>query len=127
MQWRAFCDIFGAVARLGVRRQVAELREALRRVYLAASVLVEDPELPGDWGVAILEGGAFLDEFSKAFLLDWTASNISYDAVVQHMRLARSEPAHIQIVFEEANKILSGVDAGEEEGGPRPPRSSSRP
>ena len=214
VQWRAFCDIFGAVARLGVRRQVAELREALRRVYLAAGVLVDDPELPdewavvrkgegakegvpladlppderqriavqrsktvglaelyaeienklslipprdtmlrgvlegilfrlhplvqgaaarqyaagpdavdinevvpGDWGVAILEGGAFLDEFSKAFLLGWTAWHIYNDAVVQRMRRARSEPAHIQIVFEEANKILSGVDAGEEEGG----------
>ena len=214
VQWRAFCDIFGAVARLGVRRQVAELREALRRVYLAAGVLVDDPELPdewavvrkgegatvgvpladlpsderqriavqrsktvglaelyaeienklslipprdtmlrgvlegilfrlhslvqgaaarqyaagpdavdinevvpGDWGVAILEGGAFLDEFSKAFLLGWTAWHIYNDAVVQRMRRARSDPAHIQIVFEEANKILSGVDAGEDEGG----------
>ncbi len=216
VQWRAFCDIFGAVARLGVRRQVAELREALRRVYLRAGVLVDDPELPGEWakvregegargrvgalladlapeerqriavqrsqvvglaelyaeienklglipprdtmlrgvlegilfrlhplvqgaaarqyaagpdaidinevtpegwGVAILEGGAFLDEFSKAFLLGWTAWHIYNDAVVQRMKRARSEPAHIQLFFEEANKILSGVDAGEEEGG----------
>ena len=218
VQWRAFCDIFGAVARLGVRRQVAELREALRRVYLRAGVLIDDPELPptwavvrkddgvefsgmvgsqtgrllpperqklavarsrrvglaelyaeienklslipprdtmlrgvlegilfrlhplvqgaaarqyaagpdavdinevtpAGWGVAILEGGAFLDEFSKAFLLGWTAWHIYNDAVVQRMKRARSEPAHIQIVFEEANKILSGVDAGEDEGG----------
>ncbi|MCO6451214.1 MAG: serine-rich protein [Caldilineales bacterium] len=219
VQWRAFCDIFGAVARLGVRRQVAELREALRQVYLQAGVLVEDPDLPpawqllrpgeetamgvlagaaladltaeqrqllavrrsqqvglqdlygfiehklervpardamlrgvlegilfrlhplvqgaaarqyaagedaadindvvpGEWGVAILEGGAFLDEFSKAFLLGWSAWHLYNDAVVQRIRRARQEPAQIQIVFEEANKILSGVDAsGEEEGG----------
>lgn len=219
VQWRAFCDIFGAVARLGVRRQVAELREALRQVYLGAGVLVDDPDLPaiwtvvrmgeeaisgaaagdplsaldpdarqqlavrrsqavglkelyqaiedklkripdrdvtlrgvlegilfrlhplvqgaaarqyasgsdaidlnaivpGDWGVAILEGGAFLDEFSKAFLLGWTAWHIYNDAVVQRIRRARHEPAHIQLVFEEANKILSGINSGgEEEGG----------
>ena len=219
VQWRAFCDIFGAVARLGVRRQVAEMREALRQVYLQAGVLVDDPELPsewttvrvgeeaiaeteadvplstldpdakqrlaverskqvglgelyqaielklkhvaardtmlrgvlegilfrlhplvqgaaarqyaagddaidinevvpGEWGVAILEGGAFLDEFSKAFLLGWTAWHIYNDAVIQRIQRARHEPARIQIVFEEANKILSGVDlSGEEEGG----------
>lgn len=219
VQWRAFCDIFGTVARLGVRRQVAELREALRQIYLQAGVLVDDPELPGtwsavrrdeegivsvdagtplsdlehdakqrlaverskrvglsdlyqtiehklntvsqrntmlqgvlegilfrlhplvqgaaarqyaagedaidinevvpgEWGLAILEGGAFLDEFSKAFLLGWTAWHIYNDAVIQRIQRARHEPARIQIVFEEANKILSGVDlSGEEDGG----------
>jgi len=36
VQWRAFCDIFGSIAKLGQRRQVHELRDALRRVYLDA-------------------------------------------------------------------------------------------
>ena len=58
VQWRAFCDIFGAVARLGVRRQVVELRDALRRVYLAAGVLVDDPELPDEWAVVRTGEGA---------------------------------------------------------------------
>jgi len=49
VQWRAFCDVFGAVARLGVRRQIGELRDALRRVYLDAGVLVDDPALPPAW------------------------------------------------------------------------------
>lgn len=217
-QWRAFCDVFGAVARLGVRRQIGELRDALRRVYLGAGVLVDDPdvradpvwgrvrpeeaaiaspgtplgELPPDirqalavhrsrrvgladlyavleerlravpprdtmlrgviegilyrlhplvqgaaaaqyapgedtlaleelgrpWGVVILEGGAFMDEFSKAFLLAWAAWGIYTDAVIRRIRRAAPPDEFLQIFFEEANKILGGVDvAGEEEGG----------
>lgn len=49
-QWRAFCDIFSAISRMGVRRQAPELREALRQVYLRAGVLVDDPALPPEWG-----------------------------------------------------------------------------
>jgi len=86
--------------------------------YAAGPDAVDINEIvPGDWGVAILEGGAFLDDFSKAFLLGWVAWHIYTDAVIQRIKRARTEPAHIQIVFEEANKILSGVDAGSEEGG----------
>lgn len=213
VQWRAFCDIFGAIAKLGVRRQVAELREALRRIYLRAGVLVDDPEcrndatwgrvkaeetniahaspgtplaqlapenrqrlaverskavglihlyreveeklrtvpprdsmlrgvlegilfrlhplvqgaaaaqyapgtdtvdinavVSGEWGVAVLEGGAFLDDFSKAVLLGWAAWQLYTDAVVQRIRRGVTEEARIQIVFEEANKILAGLD-----------------
>jgi hypothetical protein len=217
-QWRAFCDVFGAVARLGVRRQIGELRDALRRVYLAAGVLVDDPDVradpvwgrvrdeeadvaapgtplgdlppearqalavrrsrrvgladlyaaleerlravpprdtmlrgviegilyrlhplvqgaaaaqyaPGEdtlaledlgrpWGIVILEGGAFMDEFSKAFLLAWAAWGIYTDAVIRRIRRAAPPDEFLQIFFEEANKILGGVDAaGDEEGG----------
>lgn len=215
VQWRSFCDIFGAIAKLGVRRQVAELREALRRVYLSAGVLVDDPEcradrawghvrddetdivgvpvntsladlspndrqrlavarskrvglahlysdieeklrtvpprdsmlrgvlegilfrlhplvqgaaaaqyaagedavdlneiVPGDYGVAVLEGGAFLDDFSKAVLLGWAAWHLYTDAVIVRTRRGVTEEARIQIVFEEANKILAGLDSG---------------
>jgi hypothetical protein len=230
VQWRAFCDIFGSIAKLGQRRQVHELRDALRQVYLKAGVLVDDPDcrsdaewgvvkadeavgcwplavgqspaanrqspvapgtsladlsaedrqtlavyrskavglaqlyseieeklrtvpardsmlrgvlegilfrlhplvqgaaavqyaagdeavdineiVPGDWGVAVLEGGAFLDDFSKAFLLGWAAWHLYTDAVILRMRRGATQPAHIQIVFEEANKILSGLDSG---------------
>lgn len=218
VQWRAFCDIFGAIARLGVRRQVGELRDALRQVYLAAGVLVDDPEVRQDpewgkvldrereiarpgtplgdldpetrqrlaverskavglsdlyalieqklrdtpprdtmlrgvlegilyrmhplvwgaaasqyapgpdslpledlarpWGICILEGGAFLDEFSKAFLLGWAAWHIYTDSVVRRIRRAAAPDEYLQIFFEEANKILSGVDyGGDEDGG----------
>ncbi|MDR7574328.1 MAG: serine-rich protein [Armatimonadota bacterium] len=217
-QWRAFCDVFGAVARLGVRRQIGELRDALRRVYLSAGVLVDDPDVradsvwgrvrpeeadvaapgtpigdlppearqalavrrsrrvgladlyavleerlravpprdtmlrgviegilyrlhplvqgaaaaqyaPGEdtlaledlgrpWGIVILEGGSFMDEFSKAFLLAWAAWQIYTDAVIRRIRRAAPPDEFLQIFFEEANKILGGVDgAGDEEGG----------
>ena len=51
-QWRAFADIFGSVAKLGVKRQKQELLEALRKVYVRAGVLVDDPEVRSDlqWG-----------------------------------------------------------------------------
>jgi hypothetical protein len=222
VQWRAFSDIFGTIAQLGAKRQIHELREVLRRVYLAAGVLVDDPEcrndpawgvvrptednlvgqptgtplgaldrlarqrlavarsqhvglgqlyrhvegelrgippkdirrsileginfrlqplvqgeanaqyaggvdaidinevVPGDWGIAVLEGGAFLDEFSKAFLLGWAAWQLYTDAVVLRSRRTVTQPAHLQIFFEEANKMLAGLDAkggGDEEGG----------
>ena len=74
--------------------------------------------VPGDWGVAILEGGMFLDEFSKAFLLGWIAWHIFYDAVMRRLQAAKT-PKYMQMVFEEANKILSGVvGEGEEFKGP---------
>ncbi len=220
VQWRTFCDIFGQIAQLGQRRQIHELRDALRRLYLGAGVLVDDPEVrrddiwgvvrfaeadlvepvpgtplaelspaqrqrlavarsravglrelyahiqetlaargrrdtmlrtvlegllfrlhplvqgaaslqyqagpdcidinevvPGEWGVAILEGGSFLDDFSKAFLLGWAAWHLYHDAVAQRLQRAVSAPAHIQIVFEEANKVLAGLEQGGEGGG----------
>ena len=220
VQWRTFCDVFGQIAQLGQRRQIHELRDALRRVYLGAGVLVDDPDVrrddtwgfvryaeadlvdpipgtplseltaeqrqllaversravglrelyvhvkenlaargrkdmmlrtvlegilfrlhplvqgaaslqyqagsdcidinevvPGDWGVAVLEGGSFLDDFSKAFLLGWAAWHLYHDAVSQRLQRAVSKPAHIQIVFEEANKILAGLEQSGEGGG----------
>ena len=219
IQWRAFCDIFGAISRLGVRRQVGEVRDGLRQIYVAAGVLIDDPEVredaewgrvrasetevagsaegtrlgdlaaeprqrlavhrsrrvgladlyrviqekfeatpprdqmlrgvlegilyrlhplvqgaaaaqyaPGNdtlaledlarpWGVAVLEGGSFLDEFSKAFLLGWSAWHIYTDSVVRRIRRAAPPDEFLQIFFEEANKILSGVDYGDDEEG----------
>ncbi len=220
MQWRAFCDIFGAISRLGVRRQVGEVRDALRQIYIRAGVLVDDPDVradpewgrvqdneeeaagagkgtslgdltpdgrqalavrrsrkvgladlydvvedkfeatpprdqmlrgvlegilyrlhplvqgaaatqyePGEdtlaledlarpWGAVILEGGSFLDEFSKAFLLGWSAWHIYTDSVVRRIKRASAPDEYLQIFFEEANKILSGTDyGGDDDGG----------
>ena len=228
-QWRAFCDIFSAISRMGVRRQGPELREALRQVYLRAGVLVDDPALPPmwaevlpdeadvirqaraerglpdedrtgwplpaletferqalavhrsravglrdlyaeveqklasipardttmrgvlegilyrlhplvqgiaarqyasgpdtialedmalPWGMAIVEGGADLDEFSKSFLLGWLAWLLWRDMVAR--RQAEGQQLQpMQIIFEEANKILNGPQAAsdEEDGG----------
>ena len=61
VQWRAFADIFGTIAQLGQKRQIHELREMLRLVYLSAGVLVDDPECRRDptWG-AVRPGEAVL-------------------------------------------------------------------
>ena len=212
-QWRAFADIFGAIARMGVKRQKQELLEALRKVYLRAGVLIDDPDVrydpalgrvqpdealvagaapgtplgnlsheqrqalavhrsrligladlyreiqaklkrvpprdtmltgvlegilfrmnalvqgaaalqfaPGDdaiqmedlirdWGVTIIEGGSFLDEFGKAFLLGWAGWHLYTDAVARRVR-AGAAGGYAQIVFEEANKIFGGIADG---------------
>jgi hypothetical protein len=221
-QWRAFADIFGAIARMGVKRQKQELLEALRNVYLRAGVLIDDPEIrnspdlgrvrpdekrvvgvdtqallgaltheqrqalavyrsraigladlyreiqvklarvpardamlrgvlegilfrmnplvqgaaalqfaPGDdaiqmedliqdWGVTVIEGGSFLDEFGKAFLLGWAGWHLYTDSVARRVRAGKTA-GWSQIVFEEGNKIFGGIADGggeDEAGGP---------
>ncbi|MFZ5888337.1 MAG: serine-rich protein [Chloroflexota bacterium] len=214
-QWRAFADIFGSVARLGVKRQKQELLDALRAVYLAAGVLVDDREVRGDplwgrvqgtdeeaiaeasagtplgdltiqqrqrlavyrsskvdlttlyrqiedklsrvnprdtmltgvlegilyrmnalvqgaaaaqfsagpdcvpmedlakpWGIAIIEGGMFLDDFGKAFLLGWAGWHLYTDMVARRVHEVNTDEPILQIFFEEANKIFAGVDSG---------------
>ena len=51
-QWRAFADVFGGIAQLGVKRQKQELLDAIRGLYLAKGVMVDDPEVRKDeqWG-----------------------------------------------------------------------------
>ena len=72
-QWRAFADVFGGIAQLGVKRQKQELLEAMRRIYgvgdkdlakkdaenkiapihkFGAGVLVDDPDVRANetWG-----------------------------------------------------------------------------
>lgn len=221
-QWRAFADIFGSIAHLGVRRQKQELLEALRQVYIRAGVLVDDPDVrkdpgwgkvrgseevrltgktagtgldqltpqqrqrlavlrstkvglkdlsdeikdrlagvpardamlsgvlegivfrlnplvqgaasaqfaPGDdviaiedlgkpWGIAIIEGGMFLDDFGKAFLLGWIGWHLYTDMVARRVHEVKDNEPLLQIFFEEANKIFSGAESGgsEEESG----------
>jgi hypothetical protein len=80
---------------------------------------IEDASLP--WGMTIFEGGAELDEYAKVALLSMMAWHIYTDAV----RRRREELNQggftnwMQIFFEEANKVLGGVNAaaGNDEGG----------
>lgn len=68
------------------------------------------------WGLAVVEGGAELDEYPKAALLALLASVLYFDGVVGRREslagngeiLSRPYPP-MQIFFEEANKVLSGV------------------
>ena len=94
--------------------------EAARQYAAGSDAIDINDVVPGDWGVAVLEGGAFLDEFSKAFLLGWAAWQLYTDAVVLRTRRNVTQPAHMQIFFEEANKMLAGLDnaaSGEDAGG----------
>ena len=78
------------------------------------TVPVEDMSKP--WGVTIIEGGMFLDEFGKAFLLGWTGWHLYMDMVARRVHEVRDEPL-LQIVYEEANKIFSKPESGDEGGG----------
>ena len=214
-QWRAFADIFGSIARLGVKRQKQELLEALRRLYISNGVLVDDPKVqvspkwgfvcdqaeaelveeslgkplaaltaekrqklavrrstcvglenlyqdveeklkavpprdtmlsgvlegilfrlnplvqgaaaaqfaPGEeviaiedmgkpWGISIIEGGMFLDDFGKAFLLGWAGWHLYTDMVARRVHEVNEAEPILQIFFEEANKIFAGADSG---------------
>ncbi len=68
------------------------------------------------WGVTIIEGGSFLDEFSKAFLLAWVGWHLHTDMVSRRVNEVRDEPK-LCIVYEEANKIFGAPKSGGEEGG----------
>jgi hypothetical protein len=213
-QWRAFADVFGAITQLGVKRQKQELLEALRRVYLRAGVLIDDPEVRGDpqWGkvqaeeailigvafglplsalnskqrqalavqrssvvgladlyeeiesklksvpprdtmltgvlegilfrmnplvqgaaavqfspgkdcvpvedlgkpngITIIEGGMFLDEFGKAFLLGWVGWHTYLDRVATRVHDVHMTDPMLHIVYEEANKIFGQQQKG---------------
>ncbi len=78
------------------------------------SVAVEDLGLLGPendrWGVTVIEGGSEMDEFAKSALLSLMAVIIYLDAVVRRREsLSGKYFPPLQIFFEEANKVLSGV------------------
>lgn len=79
------------------------------------TVAVEDLGLLGPpddpWGISVLEGGAELDEYAKAALLGLVAFHLYNDAVVRRREsIGRARGPVLQIVFEEANKVLTGVE-----------------
>ena len=222
-QWRAFADVFGGIAQLGVKRQKQELLEAMRTLYINTGVLVDDPKVrehvqwghvqPGEaafvgaeagtllgdlgpkqrqilavqrsvliglksvydevaaklksvpprdvmltgvlegilfrlnplvqgsaarqfapgpgtvpvedlsknggWGVTIIEGGMFLDDFGKAFLLGWTGWHLYMDMVARRVHEVKTDEPLLQIFYEEANKIFvkETGGSGDETGG----------
>lgn len=78
------------------------------------SIPVEDLGLlgPADdpWGLVIVEGGAEMDEYPKAALLALLSSVLYFDSVVRRREsLAGAKFPPMQIFFEEANKVLTGV------------------
>jgi len=77
------------------------------------SIAVEDLGLlgPGDdrWGVAVIEGGASLNAYSKSVLLGLVAWHLYNDAIVRQRESIGKRLIPLNVFFEEANKILGGV------------------
>jgi hypothetical protein len=104
----------------GVLLRLEPLAEGeMQRMYGPGydTLAVEDLGLLGPqedpWGVTVVEGGAEMDEFSKSALLSLAASILYLDAVVRRREaLSGAKFPPMQIVFEEANKVLSGVEVG---------------
>ena len=69
---------------------------------------VEDLGRPN--GVVILEGGKFLDTFSKAWLLGWAGWLIYSDMVARRERQISRGEADLFMVYEEANIIFTGLE-----------------
>ena len=70
------------------------------------TVPVEDLSKSSGWGVTIIEGGMFLDEFGKAFLLGWTGWHIYMDMVARRVHEVNTNEPLLQVIYEEANKIF---------------------
>ena len=71
------------------------------------------------YGIAILEGGE-MDDYAKALVLGLAAWFLYTDAVIRKRKNIGSPSgtdAPVNIVFEEANKILNGVSDGKDYGG----------
>ncbi|MBE0411432.1 MAG: ATP-binding protein, partial [Anaerolineales bacterium] len=113
-------DINSRSSLQGVLLRVEQLAEGeMRRMYGPGhdTIAIEDLGLLGQrddqWGVAVIEGGAEMDEFSKSALLSVIASILYLDAVVRRRESLGGERfPPLQIFFEEANKVLAGVDIG---------------
>jgi hypothetical protein len=79
---------------------------------------VEDLGLLGNpddrWGITVIEGGAEMDEYPKAALLSLLSSILYFDAVARRREALDGSRAFpkMQIFFEEANKVLTGVSGG---------------
>jgi hypothetical protein len=83
------------------------------------TVPVEDLSKNGGWGATIIEGGMFLDDFGKAFLLGWTGWHLYMDMVARRVHEVKTDEPLLQIFYEEANKIFvkETGGSGDETGG----------
>jgi hypothetical protein len=96
----------------------------------ADSLAIEDLGLLGpagdQWGVAVLEGGAEMDGYSKSVLLSLIAFHLYNDAVSRRRESIGHKLPALNIFFEEANKIFLGDEAGRssDKGNQPPPISS---
>ena len=93
-------------------------RGALARMYGGGegSLAVEDlgllgpePNLADRWGLCILEGGAEMDKYAKTVVLSLAAWHLYTDSVIRRRETIGGFNRPLDIFWEEANKLLSGV------------------
>ena len=96
------------------------------------TIAIEDLGLLGPddddrWGITMIEGGAEMDEYAKAALFSLLDTILYLDAVKRRREVARWRHfPPMQIFFEEANKIISGVSGGAASDQAAPPPVKAR-
>ncbi|MBM3272568.1 serine-rich protein, partial [Candidatus Kaiserbacteria bacterium] len=72
-------------------------------------LLGPEPRAADRWGLCVLEGGAEMDDYSKAVILSLAAWHLYNDSIVRRRETVGGFSRPLDIFFEEANKILSGA------------------
>jgi hypothetical protein len=117
----AFGDMASRTSLEGVLLRLEQFAEGqmARQYGRGEDVLtVEDLGLLGSaaspWGITVIEGGSEMDEYPKAALLSLLASILYFDAVARRREALNGvhQFPPLQIFFEEANKVLTGVSSG---------------
>jgi hypothetical protein len=114
MQWRGFCDVFGGIARMGVRRQVHDFRRVLKRVYVNAGVLVRDPEVQTDpeWGY--VRG----DEEPLVHVAPGTSIKELQPEALQMLAVHRSKAVGLADLYREVQEELASLPPSDRIGRP---------
>lgn len=77
-------------------------------------LLGPEPEVADRWGLCILEAGT-MDEFAKIVVFSLAAWHLYQDAMIRRREsLSGHRNRPLDIFWEEANKVLTGVPTGEE-------------
>lgn len=99
-----------------LERMQTLLRGATAQQFAAGQDAIDVADLGDEAGkrLLVLEGGKFLDQFSKAWLLSWSGWLIYQDMVQQRERQLISQDAELVMIFEEANIIFTGMSAQDE-------------
>jgi len=108
-------DAFGRVLLRLEPLAVGKLSDMCNPTLDAPRVVIEDLAYPH--GLAIIEGRASTDEYSRVALFSLLAWHLYADAVARRRETAGRNLQPLQIFFEEANKVLTGVGRGEDRGG----------
>ena len=99
-----------------MERMQTLLRGGTAPQFDAGPDAIDVADLGDDAGkrLLVLEGGKFLDQFSKAWLLSWAGWLIYQDMVQQRERQLIGQDAELVMIFEEANIIFTGLSSADE-------------